>query len=120
MVQAVIPAIRIRSYSASKPFYDAVGFHEQCTHRFEAGLPVFASVARDGMQTFLTEHTGDCEFGALVHFNVSNVDALFVELKDAGIAVAEPPSNRLGPSIRSMVVVDPDGNRLKFLAVAAG
>jgi sugar/nucleoside kinase (ribokinase family) len=70
------------------------------------------------MQVFLTEHAGDCEFGALVHFNVPSVDAIFEELRAAGIDVAESPSNRLGPSIRSMVVVDPDGNRLKFLTVA--
>jgi catechol 2,3-dioxygenase-like lactoylglutathione lyase family enzyme len=118
MMQAVVPAIRVKSYLVSKPFYGAIGFHEQWTHQFEAGFPIFASVARDGMEVFLTEHTGDCEFGALVHFNVPSVDAVFEELRGAGIAVAEPPNNHLGPNIRSMVVVDPDGNRLKFLTVA--
>jgi catechol 2,3-dioxygenase-like lactoylglutathione lyase family enzyme len=120
MVQAVIPALRVKSYPVSQKFYGSLGFHQQWTHQFEAGFPIFASVARDGMEVFLTEHTGDCEFGALVHFNVPNVDALFAEFSIASVRVAEPPNNHLGPSIRSMVVLDPDGNRLKFLTVARG
>ena len=119
MVQAVIPAIRIRSYLSSQQFYGALGFSEQWTHQFEAGFPIFASVAREGMEVFLTEQVGDCEYGALVHFNVPNVDALFEEFRDRGVAVEEPPSHTLGPNIRSMVVRDPDGNRLKFLTVSA-
>jgi hypothetical protein len=120
MRQAVIPAIRVKSYLVSKPFYDAIGFRERWTHRLEAGFPIFASVARDGMEVFLTEHTGDCEFGALVHFYVASVDALFEEVTGAGIVVKEPPNHGLGPDIRAMVVEDPDGNRLKFLTVADG
>ena len=119
-MQAVIPAIRVKSYPASKQFYSSLGFHEQWVHQFEAGFPLFASVAREGMEVFLTEHVGDCAFGALVHFNVPSVDALFEELRSAGVAVADPPSNGLGPKIRSMSVLDPDGNRLKFLTVAGG
>ena len=119
-MQAVVPAIRVRSYPAARQFYGALGFHEQWIHQFEPGFPIFASVAREGMEIFLTEHTGDCEFGALVHFNVPDVDALFEELRRSGVAVAEPPNNGLGPRVRSMVVRDPDGNRLKFLAVARG
>ena len=120
IMQVVVPAIRVKSYLASKPFYGAIGFKEQWTHQFQSDFPIFASVERDGMQIFLTEHAGDCEFGALVHFNVASVDAIFEELRFAGVSVAEPPSNRLSPNIRSMVVEDPDGNRLKFLTVATG
>jgi catechol 2,3-dioxygenase-like lactoylglutathione lyase family enzyme len=116
-VQAVVPAIRIKSYQASKPFYGVLGFVEQWTHQFGSGFPVFASVAREGMEVFLTEHAGDCEFGALVHFNVQSVDALFEEFTREGVAISEPPNNGIGPQIRSMAIHDPDGNRLKFIAV---
>ncbi len=116
-MQAVVPAFRIKSYRASKAFYGALGFVEQWTHQFGPGFPVFASVAREGMEVFLTEHTGDCEFGALVHFNVQSVDTLFEEFKRGGVAVSDPPNDGISPEVRSMVVRDPDGHRLKFITV---
>ena len=64
---------------------------------------------------FLTEHTGDCQFGGLVHFYVPNVDECLAEFSERGIPVSEPPSNSLGPDIRDMLVLDPDGNRLSFI-----
>ena len=118
-MQRVIPALRIRSWEASRDFYGRLGFKEQWKHQFKAGLPVFASVARDGMEVFLTEHTGDCQFGGLVHFYVPDVDECHAEFCERGIPVSEPPSNSLGPDTRDMLVVDPDGNRLSFITRAA-
>ena len=118
-MQQVVPALRVRSYEASRAFYEKLGFKEQWKHQFESGLPVFASVARDGMEIFLTEHTGDCQFGALVHFYVTNVDECYAQFCEREVPVSEPPSNSLGPDIRDMLVVDPDGNRLNFITRSA-
>lgn len=118
-MQRVIPALRIRSWEVSRDFYGRLGFEEQWKHQFKAGMPVFASVAREGMEVFLTEHTGDCQFGGLVHFYVPDVDECHAEFCERGIPVREPPSNSLGPDTRDMLVVDPDGNRLSFITRAA-
>lgn len=118
-MQHVIPALRVASYAVSSTFYARLGFTEQWRHQFEPQLPVFASVARDGMEIFLTEHTGDCSFGGLVHFYVDDVDACYADFRRQGVPVAEPPSNSLGPDVRDMLVVDPDGNRLSFLTRSA-
>lgn len=118
-MQRVIPALRIRSWEASRAFYERLGFREQWKHQFDADLPVFASVARDGMEIFLTEHTGDCQFGGLVHFYVPNVDDWYLEFRGRGIPVSGPPGNSLGPDVRDMLVVDPDGNRLSFITRSA-
>lgn len=118
-MQQVVPALRIHSYEASSAFYGKLGFKEQWKHQFEPGLPVFASIARDGMEIFLTEHTGDCQFGGLVHFYVANVDECYAEFRQRAVPVKEPPSNSLGPDVRDMLVVDPDGNRLSFLTRSA-
>jgi catechol 2,3-dioxygenase-like lactoylglutathione lyase family enzyme len=118
-MQQVVPALRIRSYEASSNFYGKLGFKEQWKHQFTPDLPVFASIARDGMQIFLTEHTGDCQFGGLVHFYVPNVDECYAQFQQQGVSVNEPPSNSLGPDTRDMLVVDPDGNRLSFLTRSA-
>ena len=62
-----------------------------------------------------TEHAGDCQFGGLVHFYVSDVDLCYTQFRARGVPIREPPSNSLGPDIRDMLVVDPDGNRLSFI-----
>ena len=112
--------MRVRSYQASSAFYEKLGFKEQWKHQFEPGLPVCASIARDGMEIFLTEHTGDCQFGGLVHFYVADVDECYAQFRQRGVPVKEPPANSLGPEVRDMLVVDPDGTRLSFLTRSAG
>ena len=118
-MQRVVPALRVKSYADAKAFYERLGFKEQWTHQFEPTLPVFASVALDGMEVFLTEHAGDCRFGGLVHFYLPDVDALYREFVEREVAVAQRPGNSLGPDMRDMLVVDPDGNRLSFITRAA-
>jgi catechol 2,3-dioxygenase-like lactoylglutathione lyase family enzyme len=118
-MQHVVPALRVRSYIASKAFYEKLGFEEQWKHQFDPGLPVFASISWDGMEIFLTEHSGDCQFGGLVHFYVADVDACYTQFRQQGVPVEQPPSNSLGPEIRDLLVVDPDGNRLSFLTLSA-
>lgn len=114
-MQKVIPALRIASYEVSRDFYEKLGFKERWTHQFEPGLPIFASIVRDAMEIFLTEHTGDCQFGGLVHFYVPDVDACYSEFVQRGIQIHEPPSHSLGSNIKDMLVIDPDGNRLSFI-----
>jgi catechol 2,3-dioxygenase-like lactoylglutathione lyase family enzyme len=77
-IQRVVPALRITNYEQSKKFYlDRLGFSLEWEHRFEPNLPVFLSIALDGMRVYLSEHSGDCQVGGLVHFVVSDVDALY-------------------------------------------
>jgi len=116
-MQHVVPALRVRSYAASKAFYARLGFSEQWTHQFEPGFPVFASIVRDGMQLFLTEHTGDCAFGGLVHFYVSDVDACHAQFCQQSVPIERAPGHGLGADIRDMLVLDPDGNRLIFITL---
>lgn len=118
-MQKVIPALRVRSYEVSRAFYGKLSFEEKWKHQFEPSLPVFASIARDDMELFLTEHAGDCQFGGLVHFYVSDVDLCYRQFRAQGVPIAEPPSNSLGPETRDMLVVDPDGNRLSFITRSA-
>lgn len=114
-MQNVVPALRIRSYQASIAFYSKLGFEEQWQHQFETGLPVFASISLQGMEIFLTEHAEDCAFGGLVHFYVADVDECYAQFRQRGVPVEQPPGNSLGPDIRDLLVVDPDGNRLSFI-----
>ena len=44
-MQKVVPALRVRSYEASRAFYAKLGFEGKWKHQFEPRLPVFASIA---------------------------------------------------------------------------
>jgi catechol 2,3-dioxygenase-like lactoylglutathione lyase family enzyme len=110
--QRVMPALRITDYAKSKQFYaESLGFQINWEHRFQPDFPVFMEVSRDGLAFFLTEHTGDCPAGALIHLYVPDVDAWFSEFRQKGVPVKEPPNESL-QGLRSMIVVDPDGNKL--------
>ena len=112
--QRVIPALRITNYERSKTYYvTTLGFAVEWEHRFEPHLPVFMSIVRDGMRLYLTQHSGDCQVGGLVHFLIPDVDAWHAELRDRGAVVAEAPNDDLG--FRNMTVTDLDGNQLRFM-----
>jgi catechol 2,3-dioxygenase-like lactoylglutathione lyase family enzyme len=118
-VQRVIPALRITDYERSKDYYaNKLGFVVEWEHRFEPSFPVFMSMSRDGMQIYLTQHSGDCKVGGLVHFLIADVDAWHAEFVGEGARVTDPPNDDLG--FRNMTVTDPDGNQLRFMEPAKG
>lgn len=110
--QRVMPTLRMTQYKKSRDFYvGCLGFQVDWEHRFEPGFPVFMQVSRDGLAFFLTEHTGDCPVGGLIHLYVPDVDAWFSEFRRKGVQVQEPPDEYL-QGLRSMTILDPDGNKL--------
>ncbi|MPZ13049.1 MAG: VOC family protein [Chloroflexi bacterium] len=110
--QKVIPAVRITDYERSKAFYvDGLGFTVEGEHRFAPHLPVFATLSRDGMSLYLTQHAGDCQVGALVFLFVDDVDAFYEEITERGIKAQSPPEDFEG-RLRDFRVIDPDGNKL--------
>lgn len=112
--QRVIPALRMTNYERSKAFYvEKLGFKVDWEHRFGPNMPVFASVSRDGMQIYLSEHTGDCQVGGLVHFLIVDVHGMNDELAGKGVVACDPLNNDLG--FWNMTVKDPDGNQLRFM-----
>ena len=85
--QRVIPALRITDYERSKAYYvEKLGFTVEWEHRFAPHLPVFMSIVRDGMQIYLSQHSGDCQVGGLVHFIISDVDAWHADFRSAACA----------------------------------
>jgi catechol 2,3-dioxygenase-like lactoylglutathione lyase family enzyme len=101
-------------YARSRAFYeDKLGFRVDWEHRFEPGFPVFAQVSRNGMAIYLSEHTGDCEVGGLVHFVGPDVDGWHEEFVRNRTAIKEAPNEGI-EGLRMMTVVDPDGNQLRF------
>ncbi|NPC55679.1 VOC family protein [Caenimonas sp. S4] len=114
MSQTVIPQLRITSARDSLPFYlQGLGFVIDWQHQFEPGSPLFLQLTRACQTIFLTEHTGDCQVGGAVYFIVPDVDDCYRDFTARGFAKTAPPADTSWGS-REMVIVDPDGNRLRF------
>ncbi|MFD0587338.1 glyoxalase superfamily protein [Paenibacillus sp. GCM10027627] len=114
-MQRVVPAFRITDYLKSKEFYvSGLGFQVDWEHQFEPDFPYFVQISRDDMEIYLTEHTGDCQVGGLIHFFVADVDSLYAELvgKCSILGRIKPPQPL--EELRIMTVTDPDGNQLRF------
>ena len=119
MNQTVIPQLRITQASVSLPFYvQGLGFAVDWQHQFEPGFPLFLQLTRAGQTLFLTEHAGDCQVGGAVYFIVSDVDDCFRAFDHRGVTTIEAPQDTPWGT-REMVVVDPDGNRLRFASEAS-
>lgn len=114
-MQKVIPAFRITDYTRSIAFYvDKMGFKIDWEHRFGPQFPFFVQITKDEMTLYLTEHTGDCQVGGLIHLFVPNVDNWYNELKyKKDICIPDPPNEDI-EGLRMMTVVDPDGNQLRI------
>ena len=120
MAQRVIPQLRMTDWQRTRAFYEqGLGFQVQWEHRFAPGLPVFTEVKRDGLSLFLTEHSGDCQVGGAAYIVLDDVDAFYREITGRGVKVLEPPEEAPW-GVREMLVVDPDGNRLRFANVRDG
>ncbi len=118
MTQTVIPQLRIISAEKSLPFYvQGLGFEIDWQHQFEPGFPLFFSLTRDCQTIFLTEHSGDCHVGGAIYFLAPDVDNCYSNFLANGIAVVRPPED-MPWEMREMIVMDPDGNRLRFASDA--
>lgn len=112
--QTVIPQLRITDVRSSLRFYkDGLGFVVDWKHQFEPHLPLFMQLTRNDQTIFLTEHKKDCEPGGAVYFIVSNVNNCFAEFSGRGIVPKNPPANTPWGTCE-MLIIDPDGNRLRF------
>ncbi|HEY4083932.1 MAG TPA: glyoxalase superfamily protein [Burkholderiaceae bacterium] len=117
--QTVIPQLRTLDARRAQAFYvDGLGFAVDWTHQFEPGFPLFLQLTRAGQTIFLSEHAGDCQPGGAVYFKVDDVDRCHAEFVGRGAPIFRPPSDMPWGG-REMLLIDPDGNRLRFATIAA-
>lgn len=112
MEEHAVPVLRATEGAASLAFYRRLGFDVEWEHRFEQGLPLFASIRRGGWHAFLSEHAGDAPPSGLAYFVAKDVDALYEEWRSAGVETGPPRDQPWG--MRELQFSDPAGNRLRF------
>lgn len=105
MPHEVIPILRVADADRAIAWYGQLGFGVEWVHRFEPGLPAFASVAQGHARLYLSEHEGDASPDTLVYIRHSRLDEI-AELLDAPVVDV--------PWGRELHVQDPDGNRLRI------
>lgn len=86
-----IPILRSFDEAKAREFYvDFLGFTVDFEHRFEAGLPLYMQVSRDGCVLHLSEHYGDASPGAAIRIETSDLDAFHAELASKQSGFARP------------------------------
>ncbi|RMT68080.1 hypothetical protein ALP44_03916 [Pseudomonas syringae pv. theae] len=78
---SAIPILRMFDERKAREFYlDFLGFSVEFEHRFEADLPLYLGISRNGLHLHLSEHHGDACPGAAVFIPTRNIEQLRDEL----------------------------------------
>lgn len=109
-----IPILRSFDEAKAREFYlDFLGFSVEFEHRFEADLPLYLGITRNGLQLHLSEHHGDASPGATVFIPTQNIELLRDELQAKRYGFGRPDIVEQGWG-KELQVYDPFGNRLRF------
>lgn len=109
-----IPLLRIFDETKAREFYlDFLGFGIEFEHRFEADLPLYLGISRNGLQLHLTEHHGDASPGSTVFIPMRNIEMLRDELLGKRYGYGRPDIVQQGWG-QVLEVHDPFGNRIRF------
>lgn len=109
-----IPILRMFDEAKAREFYlDFLGFGVEFEHRFEADLPLYLGLSRDGLQLHLSEHHGDASPGSTVFVPMHNIELLRDELLAKRYGYGRPQIVQQGWG-EVLEVYDPFGNRIRF------
>jgi len=109
-----IPTLRMFDVAKAKEFYvDYLGFTIDFEHRFEPDTPLFMQVSRDKLVLHLSEHYGDGTPGSVVFVWMQGLDELHRELQEKKYRYLRPGIEHQDWG-RTMSVIDPFGNRIRF------
>lgn len=109
-----IPILRMFDETKAREFYlGFLGFSVEFEHRFEADLPLYLGIARNGLQLHLSEHHGDASPGSTVFVPMQGIDAMRDELLAKRYGYGRPEIAEQGWG-RVLEVHDPFGNRIRF------
>ena len=115
-----VPIFRIFDEDKARGFYK--GFLDckvDWEHRFHPGAPLYCQVSRGGLKLHLSEHSGDASPGATALCYMKGVEAF-----QKGLVAKNYKYNRPGLQHQDWglecEVIDPFGNRIRFMEAAIG
>ena len=110
-----IPILRIFDEQKAKEFYIGfLGMKLDWEHRFEPNFPIYIQLSKGDLVFHLSEHSGDCTPGSKTFINVSDIDALFNELKSRPYRLCNPSIEQAPWGGRCFTIIDPFSNKILF------
>jgi uncharacterized glyoxalase superfamily protein PhnB len=111
----VIAILRIFSVEKAKEFYVGfLGFKVDWEHRFEENSPFYTQISLGGLVLHLSEHHGDGCPGSTVFVKVTGLEACHTELLRKNYTYLRPGIETEPWNAKSVQVIDPFGNRIRF------
>ncbi len=113
--QKTIPILRIFDVAKAKEFYVGfLGLAVDWEHRFEENTPAYLQVSRAGLVLHLSEHHGDACPGSTVFVWMTGIEEFHREITSKGYKYLRPGIETTFYNSRSVEVIDPFGNRIRF------
>lgn len=113
--QRTIPILRIFSVEKAREFYVGfLGFTVDWEHHFGENTPAYLQLSRAGLTLHLTEHHGDACPGSTVFVWMTGIEEFHREIAGRGYKYLRPGIETTFFNSRSVEVIDPFGNRIRF------
>lgn len=113
-----VPVIRIFDEARAREFYlDWLAMRLDWEHRFHEGAPLYCQVSLGALRLHLSEHSGDATPGATCLVYMEGVEAWQKRLIAKNYKYNRPGLDRQDWGLEC-TVVDPFGNRIRFLEAA--
>lgn len=110
-----VPIIRVFDEARAREFYlDFLGCKVDWEHRFEPDAPLYMQVSRGALLLHLSEHSGDATPGANAVVFTRDVAALHKQLLARNYRYNRPGLRKQDWGLE-VEVIDPFGNRLRFI-----
>jgi catechol 2,3-dioxygenase-like lactoylglutathione lyase family enzyme len=113
-LRPAIPVIRIFDIDKAMGFYrDYLEFKVDWEHTFGPGMPLYLQVSRGDCILHLTEHHGDATPGSCSYVWMTGIDAFHTAIRAKQYPL-RPGIEDFPEGARTVQVLDPFGNRLRF------
>jgi len=113
-LQPAIPVIRIFDLDKAMGFYrDYLEFEVDWEHTFGPGMPLYLQVSRGDCTLHLTEHHGDATPGSCCYVWMTGLDAFHTAIRAKHYPL-RPGIEDFPEGARTVTVLDPFGNRIRF------
>ncbi|MCX8999001.1 VOC family protein [Rhizobiaceae bacterium BDR2-2] len=118
--EPAVPIVRIFDVAKAHEFYlGFLGFKVDWEHRYGENFPLYTQVSRGGLRLHLSEHAGDATPGGTVVVYMKGIHALHRELSARDYRYMKPGLEDEGTRLE-VTVIDPFGNRIRFMELKDG
>ena len=120
LFEPAVPIVRIFDIAKAHEFYlRFLGFTVDWEHRYGDNFPLYTQISRGGLRLHLSEHAGDATPGSNMVVYMQGIVAFRAELIAKDYRYMKPGLHDEDGRLE-VGVVDPFGNRIRFMQVKAG